>query len=32
MGKTLYEKVWDTHVVAVPEGEAPIIYVDRHLV
>ncbi|MGE4261157.1 3-isopropylmalate dehydratase large subunit [Shewanella sp.] len=32
MGKTLYEKVWDTHVVDVPEGEAPIIYVDRHLV
>ncbi|MCL1076443.1 3-isopropylmalate dehydratase large subunit [Shewanella dokdonensis] len=32
MGKTLYEKVWDTHVVATPEGEAPIIYVDRHLV
>ncbi|MFQ6372798.1 3-isopropylmalate dehydratase large subunit [Shewanella sp. YIC-542] len=32
MGKTLYEKVWDAHVVATPEGEAPIIYVDRHLV
>ncbi|MCL1143496.1 3-isopropylmalate dehydratase large subunit [Shewanella gaetbuli] len=30
--KTLYEKVWDAHVVASPEGEAPIIYVDRHLV
>ncbi|WP_394129288.1 3-isopropylmalate dehydratase large subunit [Shewanella maritima] len=30
--KTLYEKVWDAHVVATPENEAPIIYVDRHLV
>ena len=32
IGKTLYEKVWDAHVLATPEGEAPIIYVDRHLV
>jgi 3-isopropylmalate/(R)-2-methylmalate dehydratase large subunit len=31
-GKTLYEKVWDAHLVASPQGEAPIIYVDRHLV
>lgn len=30
--KTLYQKVWDAHLVAIPEGEAPIIYVDRHLV
>ena len=32
MAKTLYEKVWDAHVVVAAEGEAPIIYVDRHLV
>ena len=32
VAKTLYQKVWDAHVVATPEGEAPIIYVDRHLV
>ena len=32
MGRTLYEKVWDAHLVATPAGEAPIIYVDRHLV
>jgi len=32
MGKTLYEKVWDAHVVVDNEGEAPLIYVDRHLV
>ncbi|GIU48806.1 3-isopropylmalate dehydratase large subunit [Shewanella algidipiscicola] len=32
MAKTLYEKVWDSHIVAAPQGEAPLIYVDRHLV
>ncbi|MCL1050834.1 3-isopropylmalate dehydratase large subunit [Shewanella abyssi] len=32
MAKTLYEKVWDDHIVVATEGEAPIIYVDRHLV
>ncbi|QFU20717.1 3-isopropylmalate dehydratase large subunit [Shewanella eurypsychrophilus] len=32
MAKTLYEKVWDTHIVVEKEGEAPLIYVDRHLV
>ncbi|MGS0696585.1 3-isopropylmalate dehydratase large subunit [Shewanella sp. 0m-4] len=32
MAKTLYEKVWDNHIVFTAEGEAPIIYVDRHLV
>ncbi|WP_028771837.1 3-isopropylmalate dehydratase large subunit [Shewanella waksmanii] len=32
MAKTLYEKVWDSHIVAQVEGEAPLIYVDRHLV
>jgi 3-isopropylmalate/(R)-2-methylmalate dehydratase large subunit len=31
-GKTLYEKVWNSHIVASPEGEAPVVYVDRHLV
>ncbi|MBB1437729.1 3-isopropylmalate dehydratase large subunit [Shewanella sp. SG41-4] len=31
-GKTLYEKVWDSHIVTSPEGEAPVVYVDRHLV
>jgi 3-isopropylmalate/(R)-2-methylmalate dehydratase large subunit len=32
MAKTLYQKVWDSHIVAEPQGEAPLIYVDRHLV
>lgn len=32
MGKTLYEKVYDAHVVFQKEGELPTIYIDRHLV
>lgn len=32
MAKTLYQKVWDAHIVVENEGEAPLIYVDRHLV
>lgn len=32
MAKTLYEKIWESHVVISPEDEAPIIYVDKHLV
>lgn len=32
MGKTLYEKVYDAHVVYQNEGELPTLYIDRHLV
>ena len=32
MGKTLYEKVYDAHVVREVEGELPLLYIDRHLV
>jgi 3-isopropylmalate/(R)-2-methylmalate dehydratase large subunit len=32
MAKTLYDKIWDAHLVAAPQGESPIIYIDRHLV
>jgi 3-isopropylmalate/(R)-2-methylmalate dehydratase large subunit len=32
MGKTMYEKIWDAHVVHESAGETTIIYVDRHLV
>ena len=32
MGKTLYEKVYDAHVVYEAEGELPLLYIDRHLV
>lgn len=31
-GKTLYQKIWDAHIVAENPEEAPLIYVDRHLV
>src|SRR5437762_8147705 len=32
MPRTLFEKVWDVHVVAAPEGKPPLLYVDLHLV
>jgi 3-isopropylmalate/(R)-2-methylmalate dehydratase large subunit len=31
MKKTMYEKIWDSHLVVEVEGQAPLIYVDRHL-
>jgi 3-isopropylmalate/(R)-2-methylmalate dehydratase large subunit len=30
--RTLFEKIWDGHVVAQPEGRSPILYIDLHLV
>ena len=30
--RTLYEKIWDEHLVAAPEGESAILYIDLHLV
>jgi 3-isopropylmalate/(R)-2-methylmalate dehydratase large subunit len=32
MGTTLFEKVWDRHVVLEQEGEPTLLYVDLHLV
>ena len=32
MAKTLYQKVFEAHVVHEAAGETPIIYIDRHLV
>jgi len=32
MGKTLFEKIWDTHVVVEQEHHPSLIYVDRHLI
>ena len=32
MPRTLFEKVWDQHIVASPAGQPPLIYVDLHLV
>ena len=30
--RTLFEKIWDAHLVAQPEGRSPILYIDLHLV
>ncbi|MGB7470244.1 MAG: aconitase family protein, partial [Candidatus Acidiferrum sp.] len=30
--KTLYEKIWDSHVVYEEPGKPALIYIDRHLV
>ncbi len=32
MPKTLFEKVWEQHLVAEPEGEPTLLYIDLHLV
>jgi 3-isopropylmalate/(R)-2-methylmalate dehydratase large subunit len=32
MPKTMFEKIWDSHVVRDVPGESPILYIDRHLV
>jgi 3-isopropylmalate/(R)-2-methylmalate dehydratase large subunit len=31
MKKTMYEKIWDSHLVTEVTGQAPLLYVDRHL-
>jgi 3-isopropylmalate/(R)-2-methylmalate dehydratase large subunit len=32
MGKTLYDKIWDDHVVETSEDGTSLLYIDRHLV
>ena len=32
MAKTLYDKIWDDHVVSTNEDGTSILYIDRHLV
>src|SRR3954466_8749292 len=32
MSKTMFDKIWDAHVVRDVPGEASVIYIDRHLV
>ncbi len=32
MSKTLYDKIWDAHLVHEAPGETSVIYIDRHLV
>lgn len=29
--KTMYEKIWENHLVHEEPGQAPILYIDRHL-
>src|SRR6202140_3130197 len=30
--RTLFEKIWNAHMVAQPSGRSPIVYIDLHLV
>jgi 3-isopropylmalate/(R)-2-methylmalate dehydratase large subunit len=30
--RTLFEKVWDAHLVTAPAGQSPLLYIDLHLV
>lgn len=32
MGKTLYEKIWDKHVVSQRENQPSLLYIDLHLI
>ena len=32
MGKTLFEKIWESHVVVEKQNDPSLIYIDRHLV
>ncbi|MBV8052991.1 MAG: 3-isopropylmalate dehydratase large subunit [Acidobacteriaceae bacterium] len=32
VARTLFDKIWDEHVVCVPPGRPPLIYIDLHLV
>lgn len=32
MPQNIYEKIWDAHLVCEPEGQDPVLYIDRHYV
>ncbi len=32
MGKTLFDKIWDAHVVTQAEGGIDVLYIDRHFI
>lgn len=32
MGKTLFDKVWDSHVVSQIKGGPSVVYIDKHLI
>ena len=32
MAKTLFDKIWDAHVVKTAEGKQDVLYIDRHFI
>ena len=32
MAKTLFEKIWDKHVVKTIEGGPSVLYIDKHFI
>jgi 3-isopropylmalate/(R)-2-methylmalate dehydratase large subunit len=32
MGKTIFDKIWDRHIVETIEGGPDVLYIDRHLI
>ena len=32
MPRNIYEKIWEAHLVHEPEGQDPILYIDRHYI
>jgi 3-isopropylmalate/(R)-2-methylmalate dehydratase large subunit len=32
MSKTLFEKIWDSHVIVEKENGPSLLYIDRHLI
>ena len=32
MAQTLYDKLWDSHVVHVEDDGTALLYIDRHLI
>jgi 3-isopropylmalate/(R)-2-methylmalate dehydratase large subunit len=30
--RTLFDKIWDKHIVCIPDGRLPLLYIDLHLV
>lgn len=32
MGKTIFEKIWDAHVVSTEKGGIEVLYIDRHFI
>lgn len=32
MAKTLFDKIWNAHVVKIAEGEQDLLYIDRHFI